>query len=373
MDVALALTHNCNLACSYCYAGVKKPVSMTEAVAKQALKFAFSFCAKKLQLGFFGGEPLLEWNLLRYATEFAEESAGDAVTLRKTVTTNGSLITPERAQWLRKHDFYVGFSLDGNRSMHDLTRRYAAGGSSFEVCQRGLEIALENLSRIEVIVVPDPANVVHLAESVRFLVEDKKVQQVAINPNFYAPWDGNALSQLRQAFELIGDYFLRWYRAGESPRVNFIDNKILTRLKNGFECRDRCNFGGEEIAIAPSGRIYPCERLIGADNPGEMCIGNIFDGFDESRRQALLRQRGNVNLDCLDCSIRKRCMNWCCCINYTLTGSIDTTDGIVCFHEQLAVAVADRVAAELFQERCPAFLRRFYRESDDGLNKLLSR
>lgn len=63
--------------------------------------------------------------------------------------------------------------------------------------------------------------------------------------------------------------------------LNFIDTKIITSLKNGYECRDRCNFGEREITIAPSGRIYPCERLIGPDTDPALSIGNVFTGFDE--------------------------------------------------------------------------------------------
>jgi uncharacterized protein len=76
----------------------------------------------------------------------------------------------------------------------------------------------------------------------------------------------------------------------------------------------------------------------------------------------VLARRGNVNAECLTCGLRNRCMNWCCCINYTLTGAIDRTDGIVCFHERAAIEVADRVAACLYAEGNPAFLERFYHE-----------
>ncbi|MDT8391531.1 MAG: radical SAM protein [Lentisphaeria bacterium] len=365
MDVSLALTHDCNLNCSYCYAGAKRREAMTRTTAWQALDFAFSFQAPKLQLGFFGGEPLLEWPLLQACAERAEALAEKAGTqLRTTVTTNGTLLTEDRVAWLHKHAFYPAISLDGNRAMHDATRPFCTGKSSFDATIRGLRALRESFPEIEVIVVPEPANVAHLADSIRYLVEEEDVIRISINPNFYTPWDEDALDLWRQGFETIGDYYLACYRDNHPIAVNFIDSKVITRLKNGYECQDRCNFGEREIAVAPSGNVYPCERLIGEDLDHTMVIGNVFEGFNEKKRQAVLAKRGNINGECIGCGYRPRCMNWCCCINYTLTGAIDQTDGIVCFHERAAIAVADRVGETLFNEKNPCFLKRFYYEEN---------
>jgi uncharacterized protein len=364
MDVSLALTHDCNLACRYCYAGTKRACSMPWETAAAALTFAFGFRTPKLQLGFFGGEPLLEWDLLRRCTEHAGRLASEhGVELKKTVTTNATLLTPERVDWLQANGFYPAISLDGNRAMHELTRPFSDGRSSYDACLRGLRLVLARFPDAEVIVVPDPCNVLHLADSVRHLAERENVLRISISPNFYAPWDEGALTGLRRGFEAAGDFYLERYRAGRPLAINVIDSKVITRLKDGYACRDRCNFGEREIAVAPSGRLYPCERLIGDDRDPRMSIGDVEHGFDEAKRQHVLARRGNVNGECVTCSYRRRCMNWCCCINYALTGAIDRTDGIVCFHERAAIAVADRVAAALFAEGNPAFLQRFYYES----------
>jgi len=368
MDLCLSLTHACNLGCTYCYAGAKRPASMSWPVAEAGVEFALSRRPASMQLGFFGGEPLLEWDLLQRVTEFTEQACANAsVELKKTVTTNATLLAPERLAWLSEHGFYPALSIDGNREMHDATRRFCDGRSSFDACMRGLDMALATFPEVEVIAVPDPANVKHLADSVRFLADEKGVIRVSVNPNFYTDWPEEALAQWREAYTALGDFYIERYRAGRPLALNVIDAKLITRLKNGFECRDRCNFGEREIAVAPSGRIYPCERLIGTDNNEEMCIGTVFDGFDEEKRATILSRRGNVNAECIGCGIRSRCMNWCCCINYTLTGAIDITDGIVCFHERAAVAEADRVGTVLFEERNPDFLARFYYEDFEGV------
>ena len=361
MDLTLSLTHDCNLACSYCYAGPKSANSMTLATAKNAIDFAFSFPAEKCQLGFFGGEPLLEWDLLQKSTAYAVSVAESHNTeCKKTVTTNATLVTEDKMAWLKENDFWPALSIDGNRAMHDITRPLKSGGSSFDAAMRGLDIALSFFPDMEVIVVPDPSNIMHLFESVQFLAEEKKVLRIAINPNFYTEWPQQTLDQWRDAFKSIGEFYVGRYRERRALAINFIDGKIITRLKDGFEACDHCNFGEREIAVAPSGNIYPCERLVSDDTNDEMCIGNVADGFHDGKRGQILKKRGNVNDECISCAIRSRCMNWCCCINYAMTGAIDSTDGILCFHERLAVEVADEVAQVLYAESNPTFLSRFY-------------
>lgn len=363
MDLTLSLTHDCNLDCSYCYAGPKRSSSMTMATARKAIDFAFSFPTTKRQFGFFGGEPLIKWDLLQQSTEYAlSVIEGLDVECKRTVTTNATLLTKDKVAWLKKNEFWPALSIDGNRAMHDITRPTRGGGSSFDAVMQGLDIALEVFPDLEVIVVPDPSNVSHLTDSVKFLADEKGVERIAINPNFYTEWPQSSLDQWKQAFESIGEYYIERYRAGRALYVNFINGKIVTRLKNGHEACDFCNFGEREIAVAPSGNIYPCERLVADDTNDEMCIGSVFDGFDEEKRSRILEKRGNVNAECMTCAIRTRCMNWCCCINYAMTGAIDSTDGILCFHERTAVSIADHVAEVLYGESNPTFLSLFYYE-----------
>jgi uncharacterized protein len=366
MDLTLSLTHNCNLACTYCYAGEKSRRSMTWETARKGLDFAFSFYADNIQLGFFGGEPLLEWELLqnssRKATEMAEAKN---IPLKKTVTTNGSLITQEKAEWLLNNEFFPAISIDGNQAMHDITRRERGGASSFEKCIKGLDIVHDVFpaGAYEVIIVIDPSNIHHMTDSIRFLAEEKDIFRIAINPNFYTNWEENQLTIWEEGFKNVGEFYLERYRNGKPVAINFIDNKIITRLKDGYEKCDKCGFGEKEIAIAPSGNLYPCERLVSNDTNNEMCIGNIFGGFDNEKRKTILKKRGNIDQECGDCAFKNRCMNWCCCINYATTGEIDKTDGIVCFHERTAITVADNVGEILFKEKTPDFLARFYYET----------
>ncbi len=363
MDLTLCLTHDCNLACSYCYAGHKRAVVMTRETAAAALDLAFrELRTGKLQLSFFGGEPLLEWDTLAWATDRARGMAADAgVDLQLTVTTNATLLTDERVAWLTDREFALGISIDGDRESHDRTRPARGGGSSFDRTLAGLCRALPHSPNAEAIFVVDPANVDRVLDGTRFLA-DQGVRCISLNPNFYTAWSDDRLAVWEEQYARVADLFVERFRASEDLYINFVDGKILTRLKEGFSCADRCSFGEGEIAVAPSGRIYPCERLVG-DDSGELAIGQAETGFDELARLAVIARRGNHDGDCDECALKERFMNWCGCINHATTGAIDKVSALVCFHEQLCIREADRAAEILWAEQNPLFLRKYYGES----------
>ena len=369
MDVTLCLTHACNLRCDYCYAGPKSARHMSWDTARQAVDFAFAHTldqAKRTkqepesQLGFFGGEPLLEWGLLQRASAHATaEAARLGIRLQQTVTTNLTLLDEDKVAWLREQHFHVGLSLDGNAAMHDTLRRTAAGGPSHAQCARALRFFCGPQANGEVIVVIDPRTIEHLADSVAWLVAED-IRHIAINPNFTATWDTRALNLWHDAYTRVGEIYLDCFRRDRPVVINVFDGKIRARINGGYRPCDRCTFGEHEIAVSAAGFFYPCERLVGDDSNTELRIGQVDEGFYPRERRRLLAARGNTVAECNTCPVRDRCMNWCGCVNYASTGFINRVPGVVCHHERLSIATADRVASILFAEKNPAFLQTFY-------------
>ena len=353
MHLTLSLTHACNLQCSYCYAGRPRRATMTWPTTERAIDWAAGLNDPENQLGFFGGEPLLEWPLLQRAVRHARAAYGERE-LKLTVTTNGTLLDDEKADWLVAEGVFVAVSLDGNRAMHEACR------GQFDAALAGLQRMLSRTDRISAIAVVSPANVTHLPEAIHFLVEELGVQRVSLNPDFPAAWSEDTLALWRRGYEAAGDAMISRYRTGQTPIVNGIETKIVTAVKEGYAACDRCKFGEGEVAVAPSGNLYPCERLIGEDRDSAFVIGDIEHGFNASRRMEILLRRGNRDPECANCAVHDRCMNWCGCVNWATTGHTDSTGPTVCFHERLCIEVADRVASTLYAERNPPFLARFY-------------
>jgi uncharacterized protein len=365
MDVSLVLTHDCNLGCSYCFAGKKFKQSMNDEVASRALDLAFSDepgrHAGQVQLSFFGGEPLLEWQRIVSVTdEAAARAARHGLRLVLTLTTNGTLLTDERVQFLVERGFFVGLSIDGVRAAHEATRPTRGGRSSFDSVERGLDLLLAHDAWFETISVVDPRNVRWLGESVRWLVDEKQVPRVALNPSFGADWSDDELALWQRGYEEAARVYVERTRAGRPVYINVVEDKLITHVKGGYAPGDRCASGHGAVAVAPSGNLYPCERLVEEDHDGALRIGDVFRGLDSGRRMCLDAQAGPVNDECGDCGVRERCMSFCACANRAETGSIGIAGGVQCWHEQMAMRVADTVGAELWRARDRHFLARVY-------------
>ena len=361
MYLSLSLTHNCQLRCDYCYAGKKHHKVISKETILNAIALTFKIPMQKLEFGLFGGEPLLEWELFVWATEQVEaEAKKREIPLVKTVTTNGLLLTPDRVDWLRAHGFYVVVSLDGNKAMHNTHRQHANHQGSFEEVVKGIEQLQRRYGDGEytVVSVVTPQNIHHLNDSVAYLFEQLQIKKIHLSLNYYGEWaeDDEAMEAYSDIYHNLGAYVIEQYRQGRVIDIDIIDDKIKAQISQGCAV---CSFGERKIAVAVSGNLYPCERLIG-DDEGDLSIGNVYEGFDQRRRSGLIAQRGNSNAECRDCPLRERCMNSCGCTNYTLTGQINMTHGVVCFFQKLFIEVADRVASTLYREKNRIFLEKFY-------------
>jgi len=358
MDVTLFLNHSCNLACTYCYNGAKFDRPMPEEVMQKAVEMAFA--GTHARISFFGGEPLLEFEMMKRAMAYARGiEDGGRIPLRFSMTTNGTLVTPEVLEVLRAERFHLVFSVDGCRAAHDRTRRFAGGASSHQVVVENLARAMRAIPSLETITVVDPVNIDLVPESFEFLM-GLGVRNLNFSLNYEAEWTDEALDRLTVALDRLGDLYVDAYRRGIDLALDLFDSKIITHLKGGYACRDRCKFGKEELCVAPSGTLYPCERLVGEDTRGDVAIGNVFDGPELAKVLEMGRRKDEPDPECVDCKLAHRCMYWCGCVNYATTGDVGTTSGVLCRLEQISIGAADRAAGILFAEENPMFIGKFY-------------
>ena len=365
MHVTLCLTHDCTLRCAYCYAGNKHKRAMSRETALQAIHFGIERALlepkKHLTMGFFGGEPLMCWDFLVWAhgeTVRCAKAAG--VRTSFTVTTNLTLVDKAKADWLVEHGFSLGLSLDGNADMHNHYRVYPDGSPSHADCVRGLKFLTNRGAKGEIIAVYHPVTVRHLFDSVKYLAENFGFM-IALNPDFSAEWEDDDLVLLEAQYRAIGEYYLHRYRKGAPIRINWLDGKIRTHLKGGYSDCDKCTMGSGEIAVAASGNLYPCARLVGNDDDEAILLGNVETGYDEAALRRIVSCRGNRNEACHHCPVRHRCMCWCGCVNYVQTGDIGIVGAFNCFHERLSVEISDSIADTLWTEQNPWFIARFYK------------
>ena len=364
VHLTLCLTHDCNLRCRYCYGGEKSRRHMSLATARAALELALARTSARLHLVFFGGEPLLRWRTLTTLADEARARGREAgVELRPTVTTNGTLLSPARVAWLRDHDFVVAVSCDGVRAAHDAHRLGPDGRSSHARTTTGLQRALAAGLPVRTILVLDPATVELLPASLAWL-RSLGAADFVVNPNWFADWTAEELRERwARAYAAAAALWVAAFREDRPFWLSFLDDKVSTHLKGGYTPSERCDLGRRNLVVAPSGRLYPCDRLVGEDRDERFVIGDVSTGPVPERVAALVQRTCAMPADCLECAVAPRCRNRCACANLALTGAIDTPSETLCFHEQLAIRTADTAAATLFAERNPAFLRRHYPEA----------
>ena len=302
----------------------------------------------------------MEWDKLKYAIVKMEELASKkGIKFSKTVTTNGLALSKEKIDWLIEHNFFIIISIDGNSSMHNTHRVYSDKSESFTKISENLALAQKYFApnKISTNTVVTPQNVEYLSDSIKFLHQDMKMKRVRISVDYFSNWEDTKL--VESQFAKLKEYILECYRANDDIYVDIIDEKIKSHVQNSCFA---CNFGELKIGIAPSGTLYPCERLIGEDT-GELAIGNVFRGFDAEALAHTIASRGNKNEECKDCEFESRCANSCGCTNFYLTGDIAKTNGVLCYFQKLIINTADEIASRLYSEKNELFMKKFYSTS----------
>jgi uncharacterized protein len=367
--LTLNLTHACNMACTYCYAGEKFGSAMSAETGRAAVDLALAGLsvrgAPSLQVAFFGGEPLLAWGRLVDLTDYARaaaERAGVALTFQ--VTTNGTLLTPDRADTLGRHGFDVALSVDGIPEAHDATRPMAGGKTSGERVWEALDVALERCPSVTVIAVLDPANVAFLGESIEAFVS-RGVRRLTLNPNWGAHWADAALEYWREGYERAAASYVEAYRAEDPFTLNVFDDKIVLHLLGPSGRLHACGFGEWDLAVAPSGRLYPCGRAVGEDREPSLVMGDVCRGPMQTIAGPA-HEESDLPKPCRGCALRARCASHCGCANREATGDPTLPGDVLCWHERMSIPIADRAASMLFAERNPAFISRFYGELSGG-------
>lgn len=355
MKYTLFLTQRCNLSCTYCYVG-KTDERMSLPVARRIVDFAFSHTPadEDIDLGFFGGEPLLEFPLIQAVTRLIESHDGyDPCRVKLSLVTNGTLLTSHIAEYLRQHRFALTISCDGPPAVHDRFRRLAGGGASSEMVERGIRTALEVLERVPVNAVYRPDTIEHLAIVVDYL-SSLGVRQIYLNADFSAQWREADVACVPSAYGALADRYIRFYREGRPHFINLIDSKITVMLRGGYQPLERCRMGTGEFAFGPSGRVYPCERLLSADSE-KHAIGSM-EGSIQIRGLRNHFAPAETVTACQSCGLKDYCVNWCGCSNYFMTGVYDRVSPFLCLSERTLIELAARVFQTLEGELGPTFM-----------------
>jgi uncharacterized protein len=314
---------------------------MPLATARDIVNYAFLNAPpdEKIEFGFFGGEPLLEVELIQSITKIIRRHkrfSPDRVTL--TVTTNGTILTGQIIDFILANNIVLCISCDGPPSVQNTHRHFKNGWGSSGLVEQNIRRALSTFPMLPVNAVYSPETMEALPEVVAYLAS-LGTERIFINPDISAHWTQKEANALPSLFGRIGEMYLHYHRQKMPKYISLIDSKIAVILRVGYQPMEKCRMGDGELAFAPSGNVYPCERLIGSDNGGQHCLGNIKDGIIlKSRCQRIPTEA--INTECLQCGLNGYCMNWCGCTNYAMAGSYNKAAPFLCASEKAAINVA---------------------------------
>jgi uncharacterized protein len=360
MHLTLHLTRACQLACDYCYASSRPSPPMSLETATAALALGVRLNEGPFGLAFFGGEPLLHKELIVALVERAVElrRAGRARP-RFKLTTNGLALDDEFLSFAARERVHVALSLDGPREVHDAHRRFRDGRSSFDATLDALRrlLVARPYSMVHAVINPDTAG--RMVDSASFLL-DEGVRYVSFSLNHAAAWSEADLAVLEAQYERLVERYIAWTRAGRKFYLAPLETKLASHIQCDQERRDRCALGVRQISVSPEGELFPCVQFADDGRGSPAHIGDVWQGIDEPARRRWVASSRPTKDFCEGCALIERCHHTCGCLNRQATGDINGISPVLCVHEQMSIAAADRIGAVLFAERDPHFLRKHY-------------
>jgi uncharacterized protein len=348
--LVLMITHACNLRCSYCYVGRKRHASMRQDIARVAIDRAVRSTEPggAFELGFFGGEPLLEAAMILDAIDYAQRRAAESsLRLRVTLTTNGTVTTNDAWAVMMRPEIELSISHDGLPEVHDRYRRDVNGHGTSSCVLSTIQRLMETGRDPNIVMVVRPDTAIHLPAGIEFF-HDRGLRRVEPSLDLWATWQREDAAVLCRAIGHAADV---WAAHLPGFEVGWFVEKAVHLAGLPMPVTARCGFGENEVAVAPSGNLYPCERLIGEDDANHpmRLPGHALDGTNFSFPPPPSRS----SRDCDGCAIKTDCKTDCRCGNYVRTGDVNRPDGLLCLLDQTCYRETARVLGQLHEATNP--------------------
>lgn len=334
-NLYLVVAQECNLACRYCYAGggdFGQPARhMSEATLRRGLERLLPLADERLTLSFFGGEPLLNFPLVRRAIDLADRMAGDTGrTVAYALTTNGTILDDEILAVLKARIAYLAISLDGDGAANR-GRVFRDGGSSFETIAANLARLRERNIPFGLRATVTPDNVDRAPDTVDFLAGLGPVS-VRLLPAQGVFWPAESRRRLGAAMAEINRRGLLAMLAGEHPQSCEHAYRLVAHRAAGAAAMRPCLAGGGVLALAADGRVYPCEHFVGI---AAMAMGHIDDDDFPGCRYREIADRFAACATpgrprCAACGVRDACGGQCYADAWRTTGTIEQPDTAYC-------------------------------------------
>ncbi|WP_299904368.1 quinohemoprotein amine dehydrogenase maturation protein [uncultured Paracoccus sp.] len=328
--IILNVNTGCNLACTYCYkedlTTPAKGEKMDFATARAAIDLLLKQAASrdKVNVVFFGGEPLSNMPLIRQVVDYTEAQVaelGKAVDF--TLTTNATLLTEEIVDWLNAHRFGLTVSMDGPRALHDKNRKTVGGRGTYDVVAKKVGMLLSRYTARPVGArVTLTAGVTDVLAIHDHLINDLGFAEVGFGPATSGPIAVFNLQpeMLKSVFEDMKTLGRRYVEAAiRGENIGFSNmHQLLSDIASGMKKAVPCGAGLGLLAVDKEGDLHLCHRFVGSNQP---TYGNVNKGIDVPKLAAFVEQaQDRSNFGCKTCRIRSICAGGCYHESYARQG-----------------------------------------------------
>ncbi|WP_418750768.1 thioether cross-link-forming SCIFF peptide maturase [Frisingicoccus sp.] len=337
--LCLHIAHDCNLACKYCFAEEGeyhgRRALMSFEVGKKALDFliANSGSRRNLEVDFFGGEPLMNFDVVKQLVAYGREQEKlHDKKFRFTLTTNGVLLNKEVQEFANKEMANVVLSVDGRKEVHDFMRPFRGGRGSYDHIISKFKEMAESRNQTNYYVrgtfthynTDFASDVLNLA--------DEGFKQISVEPVVAPESEDYAikpsdLPKIMEEYDRLAQEMLK--REKEGRGFNFFH--FMIDLSGGPCVAKRlsgCGSGTEYLAVTPWGDFYPCHQFVGQE---EFLMGNVDDGIVRTDIQEEFKCCNVYAREkCQECFAKFYCSGGCAANAYNFTGKITDTYDIGC-------------------------------------------
>ena len=357
--LCLHIAHDCNLACQYCFAEEGeyhgRRALMSFEVGKKALDFliANSGNRRNLEVDFFGGEPLMNWEVVKQLVEYGRSKEKEYnKNFRFTMTTNGVLLNDETMEYCNREMSNVVLSLDGRKEVNDKMRPFRGGKGSYDLIVPKFQKFAEMRGDRDYYVRGTFTR--HNLDFSKDVMEfaDLGFRSMSIEPVVAAPEEEYAireedLPQIMEEYDRLAEEYLK--RKKEGRGFNFFHFNI--DLNQGPCVAKRlsgCGSGTEYLAVTPWGDLYPCHQFVGQE---EFLLGNVDTGVTNERIRDEFKLCNVYAKDkCRDCFARFYCSGGCAANSYNFHGSITDAYDIGCAMQKKRIECAIMLKAALAED-----------------------
>jgi uncharacterized protein len=357
--LCLHIAHDCNLACQYCFAEEGeyhgRRALMSFEVGKKALDFliANSGNRRNLEVDFFGGEPLMNWEVVKQLVEYGRSKEKEYnKNFRFTMTTNGVLLNDEIMEYCNREMSNVVLSLDGRKEVNDKMRPFRGGKGSFDLIVPKFQKFAEMRGDRDYYVRGTFTR--HNLDFSKDVMEfaDLGFRSMSIEPVVAKPKEEYAireedLPQIMEEYDHLAEEYIK--RKKEGRGFNFFHFNI--DLNQGPCVAKRlsgCGSGTEYLAVTPWGDLYPCHQFVGQE---EFLLGNVDTGVTNERIRDEFKLCNVYAKDkCRDCFARFYCSGGCAANSYNFHGSITDAYDIGCAMQKKRIECAIMIKAALAED-----------------------